>query len=364
MRDTSQWAGVLIDQIKSSVKGLNRNFGYSDRNSTSNAARARLFCDVELALTLISAEMPQEPVAVVPALLSAQELPALREALKRPTLRRRLAVARHLLSQFQSYSAWIAAIKFYEEVEEVNRLYSCAGLDYPPQRRSVSVCPQREEIYLEALDTLPRHRAVSLDYAEPGRTYYFQTGDVWNPVSIDESQFSAGPNLHKQDLSRPRERGSINFTISELRKTAVRMDRQSVERPQLWEQRFDAIDLRDKDDAPLAAVCVNDTTNAIGSLGTGKTTLSDVLAVHAADRGLKTTIVVGNNVEAVSRATEFGRLGYQSVPLMGATDRGGHRRQIYGVVSAKHTSPLLQATDPRLKWFSSVCRLRILRNRG
>ena len=341
MRDTSQWHGVLLDQINNGVISVSRNSGQNDRNDTPNSAGARLFCDVELALTLISAEMPQEPMAVVPALLSAQELPALRKARENPRLRRRLAVARHLLSRFQGYNAWTSALRFYQEIDEVNRLYRVTGLDCPPQRRSVSVCSHREKVYLDALDAAPEHRAVSPAYAEPGQTYYFQTGELWNPISIDGSQLPVGTDPQHQDLFESRKREPLKFAMSELRETALGMDQLSTEYPRLWEQRFDAIDLRDKDNGRLDEIFINGTANAIGSLGTGKTTLSDVLAIHAADRGLRTTIVVGNNVEAISRATEFGQLGYPSVPLMGATDREGHRRQIYGVVAAKHNSPLL-----------------------
>jgi len=91
-----------------------------------------------------------------------------------------------------------------------------------------------------------------------------------------------------------------------------------------------------------------------GMVSSGKSTLMDIIAVWAARSGLRTMIVVGDNVDVTTRVEGFRKLGLSSVPIMGLGGRTRRMEQIERVaISGSNGGPAWR--DPRLKWVSPIC---------
>ena len=335
MRNLRSWKTELVRDLRSATDNPNA------------------LCDVELGLTLAAEVCPHETPDVVPALLSGNVVPGLDPHALSAIQRALIARARVLL-RVQGQTRWTELLQLYRSQSEIVRLFDVEPSE-PARRKSSSVRPDRRGIYLEALNSPPPFENFRKQPAAAG-TYYFCVRDdhepgpyQWHSVTFTEEDIAGFPDSTPGSLSSPRtDRRSLVVSWDDLRATAEWMDQES--RGTNWSQRFDRMNLVGGTDRGLKMTGLY---HLVGMVGSGKSTLMDILAVWAARSGLRTMLVVGDNVDATTRVEMFRGLGLNSVPLMGLGGRKRRREQLERVANQSGRG----WQDPRLKWASPVCPL-------
>lgn len=371
MRDVSKWKIGLVKRLKS-----------ESMNSISSPSR---FCDVELGLRLVERLFPQESPALVPLLLSGYPINRIRE-LNTNELGM-LARSRCLLPYFQGTRAWEDALRQYREVVQRHRLYDI--LDDPGStaiRQTVTLCPDRVNIYDKALTDRIPHAARRNSPVKANTEYYFMQRNAdtnsrdWLAVEFPAyivNRPSEGPSPVLRELE---ERLPLTIQWDDLRATAEWMDEKEEELRRAnnanvpksgWASRFERMlldtDLAGSDIA--SSFKLDGLFHMVGMVGSGKSTLMNVMAVWAARGGLRIVLVVGDVVDVIETADRFVNLGLKATPILGEHSRDEHRRKLEKIVQndaamASDTS-FAPWKDSRLRWTSPICVLgQFLKNRG
>jgi hypothetical protein len=344
MRDVTNWKRILVERL-GSEGGLTRQ-------------QASLLCDVELGLFLIEELLPSEAVATLPAILSGYQFPTSRATSWTAEQRRMLAVGRQLLRYYQGRRRWRQALSEYTQIPSVCRLYGFTSPERAPTPQVVSVCTDRQQQYAQALRSRVPHRKTRRVFADPGLAYEFEHRDVYESVTFPGSILGR-VERRTSVLRQSEQRVPLSVPWHELLATAEWMDTQELD--ESWRARMDRMQLLlfGDDAQPLSgprALQLEGVCHLVGMVGSGKSTLMDVLAVWAARKGMRSTLVVGDVTDAVRRATLFTRLGISAVPVLGVSDRARHLDRIHRLLRENgRPQGLLPEDDPQLQWFSPVC---------
>ena len=338
MRDARNWKAELIEQLK----------------VVANVPST--LCDVELALTLVEEVCPGDPPEILPGLLSGNAIPGLDAAALSVAKRGMLARARALL-RVQGHTRWSEMLRTYHSEAEPVRLFEM-GTDGIARRRTPSICPDRYDIYVDALNTPPPFVNATRRPAGAG-TYFYQVRQdggqgqqEWHSVQFADDDIQAIPMVHPRSVgSKRKTRRPLTVSWDELKSTAAWMDRQSCGTN--WLKRMDNMSLGH--DRRRKTLVLDGLYHLVGMVGSGKSTLMDVLAVWSARSGLRVMLVVGDNVDVTTRVEKFRGLGLKSTPLMGAGPDARKRRREQIERVAIESGEGWQ--DPRLKWVSPICPL-------
>lgn len=366
MRDRHAWSKPVRDELK-------------DRLRAADIA-PHDFCATELGLYLLHTTMPQEPARALWALLIGFPFPGLPES---GDDARAIAVARMLLPEFRSPHAWAQALERYCGLPESVRGFDVDECDGSVRRRAPSIASQRWDVYARALRAAPPHRLDRIEAATAGRFFVIDARNVrreatLTPDLIPSSLQSGAPDAAPRAFPRdpPPERAPITVSWDDLHATATWMDARERDvqkhnpgfRPGQWRQRLERMRLNLFDAThgvfrSSDALTLDGVVHLVGLVGVGKSTLMDVLAVWMAQRGKRTVLVVGDVISALDRADRFARLGLTAAPLLGATTRVDHLRNLHrAFASPSPDSPL----DPRAQdhrgfaWLSAACPLDAL----
>lgn len=334
MRNARSWKAELIDELR----------GDADDPSA--------LCDVELALTLVNEICPGESPDVVPALLSGNVIPGLSPTTLSEVKLGMLARARALL-RVQGHTRWSEMLRIYRSETELVRMFD-TDADGAARRRTPSICPDRRDVYLDALNSPPPYGSTRRKPAGVGNYFYQVRQDrgrgqqEWHSVRFTEDDIQAIPDVRPRSIgSKRKSRRQLTVQWSQLRATAAWMDQRSCGTN--WLQRMDNMGL--EQDGCRQDLTLDGLYHLVGMVGSGKSTLMDVLAVWAARSGMRVMLVVGDNVDVTTRVERFRGLGINSVPLMGVGSRKRRREQIEKVAMEGGEG----WRDPRLKWVSPIC---------
>ena len=342
MRDSANWKTELVRRLPGDSK------------------KSAVLVDVELALTLVSEICPGETPAVVPALLSGNPIPELCSSQLSESQRGMLSRGRILLRYFQGESAWRNALADYQSGDETVRLYDVQE-GRPATLLQSSICPDREVIYLKALCTPPPHSNTSMKSIEDG-TYSIQIREndgkgerSWYQVLFTPEDIQNIPTTEPVRLRSVEKRMPLTIPWQSLRETADWMDNISDEN---WRRRLE--DMRvslgpDDDSKAQSDLKLDGLFHLVGMVGSGKSTLMDIIAVWAARQELRIMLVVGDNVDVVDRVEKFRKFGLNSVSLMGINRRDNQVRQIERVVLNDLNDGGRIWEDSRLNWVSPIC---------
>ena len=340
MRNSSSWKSDLVE-------GLSRH-----------TANPSMLADVELALTLVSEVCPQDPPAVVPALLSANLLPRLRPDALSDTQRDMLARARTLL-RLQGDMRWKEMLKSYSSESEIVRIYEINGKG-PANLKQSSICPDRYEIYLKALKSPPPYTTRTLSSASSGIHWFPLRSEQgmgpfeWHSVTFSEEELQKIPSAEGRPLRPARDPERLTVPWDELKETAEWMDGRDCGN---WLRRLEnmRIELHIGCESERPDLTLDGLFHLVGMVSSGKSTLMDIIAVWAARSQMRILLVVGDNVDVTTRVERFRNLGLTSVPLMGLGSRDRRREQIERIVSAESMGEEPPWKDPRLNWVSPIC---------
>ena len=155
----------------------------------------------------------------------------------------------------------------------------------------------------------------------------------------------------------------------ELADTAAWMDAELAARnepPGRWAYRFNRVGLsvRDTERSDFTGsdvLSIDQMLHIVGMVGAGKSTLRDVLAVWAAQHGLRSTLVVSDVAEALHLVALFTSLGFTAAPVLGASTRERHVQRMHRRLAARGNASLLAHDSPAFDYLSTACPLDALR---
>ncbi|GAA3422522.1 hypothetical protein [Streptosporangium vulgare] len=143
-------------------------------------------------------------------------------------------------------------------------------------------------------------------------------------------------------------------------------ERQVGRPPGDWERRLAALSLDTRTDdgrgfAPAEVLGLDGLLHLVGMVGAGKSTLMSLIAVWAAGRGMRTTLVVGDVAEQLTLTALFRELGLAAAPVLGTTTRETHVQRLHRRLAARAPGSLLTHDHPGFDDLSTVCVVDALR---
>lgn len=363
MRDRSTWQAGLVDDLEPHLEGAKPRL------------TASRLCEAELGLYLMEQLIPGHPAEAGWTLLGGYPFARAIDAVTTPEQERMLQVARHLLWPLRRPRSWTLALDRYAQVEERLRGYVLDGPGDTARRRRPAIAGHRWEAYAAALATPPPFVLQGTPVASPG-LYRFRERParngaelLWTSVELPEA-LPALPGA-EHELGTPLAGGGKPLRVrwDELADTAAWMDAELAARnepPGRWAYRFSRVGLsvRDAERSDFSGaeiLTIDQMLHIVGMVGAGKSTLRDVLAVWAAQHGLRSTLVVSDVAEALHLVALFTSLGFTAAPVLGASTRERHVQRMHRRLAARGNASLLAHDSPAFDYLSTACPLDALR---
>lgn len=356
MRDR-EWKSKLSQSLKkyldsNNISWLNK---YPDKS---------VFWEIELSLFVITKLFPQQPlVDKLWIILTGYELPVPEISNLTKEQRHILGNARHLLNGFRGRFKWEKELDSYLEVPESLRGYQINLQTREAQTKSVVAVGDRFDIYRKTTTEVLDYRDRDLKWATKGDYLVYQNG-IQHKISISEQFASfAGNNFSSHNLDGKQTRTEIAVTWEELIETAVWMDRQWEQlgkNPKNWSRRLRDIELRliENDRNSLAEdLTINGRFNLVGPVGTGKSTLMEVLAVWAAKNKRHVTLIVPDVIDQLKRAQLFLQLGFKAAPILGVSNRQNHLNRLHRTCLVDNPDSQMIQNHQGFQWVSMGCAL-------
>ncbi|MFI5985619.1 hypothetical protein ACIBEA_32765 [Streptomyces sp. NPDC051555] len=339
-----------------SLSGLARFSGLS-----ASGPELRDMCQVEIGLHFQQRLMPGSPATHAWVLFSGYPFASAWGVGHPQAVEQQQRVARHSLWTLGRRRAWRDALERYQKLAPALRGFDVTDPDRPAVRREVSVAGRRWQDYDEVLRVAPPLAGVRPAQAGEG-TYAFPLSR--SMAVVDLPQLPQAP-LIAHDVDRPPPGGGepLTFTLGELIRTAAWMD--TVEDRQ-WAARLAPLVLSVRTAAgfePSDSFTVDGVQHLLGIVGSGKSTLRDVIAVHLATRCAKRTTVVVSDVADVLKLTKLYNVytGNGAAPILGAAGRERHAQRLHRRLAGQGEHRLLAHTDSSFAYLSSACTLNALR---
>jgi restriction endonuclease in pPIWI_RE module len=323
--------------------------------------------DTELGLFVLESVAPAEAPSAVWTLLGGYPVAAAAGAAIGPREQQMITVARLLLPRYRSPRDWERLTAAYALAPEQVRGYLIAGDGSGFARREPRVAPHRFEVYQDALAEIPAYRKAGLRVAGPGDYLVRSSAGVETGVRIP-AWLPVVPIAAGHDLDQGPSRSPFTVTWDQLRDTAEWADdtERRLGMPESrWAGRLKNITLAvpgpDGELRQCGELAVDGMFHLLGMVGSGKSTLMDLLCMHAARHHRKVTLVVGDVVTLLRKVDYFTRLGLAAAPIVGQSNRARHVERLHRLADGDDTR-LTQLMSPLLDWVSTACPLDGLRD--
>ncbi|MFI6324793.1 hypothetical protein ACIBG8_45220 [Nonomuraea sp. NPDC050556] len=290
-----------------------------------------------------------------------------------PSARQAIRVARELLPSRRAPQDWTRLIRHYRDTPEWVRGYLIEGGGSEFWRRSPRVAPFRFDVYAEALASLPRYRTKRITRAEPG-IYSVAGGRTPSSVRIPDWLPEPLP-IDAHDLAAVPKRPPFRVTFEDLRETAVWTERREAEvglKSGGWGKRIHDVTLAVRAGngqlAPGVALEVEGMYHLLGMVGAGKSTLMDLLCIHAAksEPAQRITMVVGDVTSLIRKVVYFNALGLNAAPIIGQSNRSRHVERLHRLTTVADDTRLSTLGDRNIRamfnMVSTACALDGLRD--
>ncbi|WP_351232245.1 hypothetical protein [Streptomyces sp. NPDC002133] len=362
MRDRESWHRPVSRELARVWDGLPPEL---------DGVKPAQMCQVELALRLMQRLAPDEPAEGAYTLFGGYPFATAAGLARTSEHETMIAAARHLLWTLRRGRAWEQALDTYRRVPERLRAYEVppAGSGEPPHPLVPTVAAGRLAAYDDALAALPDFARRSLPLAPAGRSNFRERRRTTS-VTIPEQLVFDRPQGHDLAAARPGASAPLTVTRAELDDTAQWMDdmerETGVERPGRWGARLAELRIapRDADGRGFTdgdALRLDGLLHLVGMVGAGKSTLMTLVAVWAARKRLRTTLVVGDVAEQLRLCELFTLLDLPAVPVLGPTARQTHVERLHRRLASRGLDNLLDHDAYGFDELSTVCVVDALR---
>ncbi|MEU9331771.1 hypothetical protein AB0D49_01220 [Streptomyces sp. NPDC048290] len=327
------------------------------------------FCQVELGLYLQRKLMPGAPAGGAWVLFSGYGFAQAYGVPLPPDVDRTLRVARYSLWTLRRGRAWCEALDRYQDFDASVRAYDVTDTEAPAEHRELSVAGDRLQVYERLLTVAPPLEGERQPVAGPGPHAF--------PVSrslavVDLPVVSRGPVVaHDLDLTPPGDGAPLVFTRRDLERTAAEMDALHAGEPEdrapHWVKRLGDFELSVNEDGTFRKrrdfqFTVHEIQHLLGIVGAGKSTLRDIIAVHLARRGQRTTVVVSDVAEVLKLVELYNRYtDGTAAPVLGSSGRERHAQRLHRRLAGRDEHRLLAHDDPAFAYLGTSCVLNALR---
>jgi hypothetical protein len=351
MRDRSTWYESLVRDLR-------------PWPTTHANVKPALLCQVELGLRLLETLGDGRPADGVWTLLGGYPFAQAAGIAPGPAERLALTAARHLLWPMRRRRMWQQCLDAYLDLPEWLRGYRIPPGGGPARRVAPPVAARRFTVYDAALGALPPFASNPLPRAQAG-SYRFMDRRRRTSVTVTQELVLDPADGHDIAMGRPGPGGPCTIPLAELAEVAQWMDAQEGRRrlPKGdWERRLSELrlDTRTADGGSFAAseeLVLDQLTHLVGMVGAGKSTLMTLIAVWAHQRGLRTTLVVGDVAEQLHLTELFRSLGLTAALVQGHTTREQHAQRLHRRLAARGQRSLLTHTDRAFEHLSTACPL-------
>lgn len=344
MFNRSEWYQSLKQQLRES----------SNAASELNGKEIAALFQVELGLYLMTnLGLKDDPIAVLPAILSGLPFPALSGL--STTQQRSIAIARLLLSAYSAETGWEESLRTYTRLPAELCTYKIESA-IPFKEQLIEGCQipvyhggARHQVYHQTLSTLPPWSKNRRNYAEVGEVNftiftYNKSGRHERSVNLTADHIERATELPILPFRSARD--AMEIPYSELEQVAQYMDDRLLEK-QLkpnWVSRLHRYvhyhayeNGRLSKKANTIPLNIQGFTHLVGMVGSGKSTLMKLIAVHSALQvpPKKTAIVLNDVVSVLDVVDELNRvLAVDSehpvaIPLIGRSNRHEHLKRLY-----------------------------------
>jgi pPIWI RE three-gene island domain Z len=375
MRNLTTWNKDICkalgetDELKEYVEIDSPDLNYRERKREINRV-AKLITEVELAIILLKAIAPTEPVSSVVALLSGYRFP--HPALESEGNWQLVRIARFYLTHHKS-SQWSRSIQTYLKLPDTIRIFSFTHEDEVPSQVPASIYPHRARLYYQTLSHTPSHQTIQVNLATAGNWYAEISEQGHSPHQVPIYIPSVVANLAANApvinfTPRSSENPSVTVTLAQLLDSAQEMDERlsGSNMRENYCQRLSGIELQLHDDLDNDfhrgdELKIDRLLHIVGLLNVGKSTLIEILIYHLAKSGYRCALIVNDVVAAVRIASLFAhRLGIPAAPILGA-DRESQLAKVYEPLLATEGEDITAGgTHPAWRWFSPICPLLTL----
>ncbi|MEU0691789.1 hypothetical protein [Streptomyces uncialis] len=329
-------------------------------------------CQVELGLYLQEKLMPGSPAGAAWVLFSGYGFADAYGASLLPDTAQTLRVARYSLWTLRRSRTWREALESYQRFDSRVRGYEVPDPESPATRREISLAGDRFAVYERLLRAAPPLAGKPMSVAGQGPHAF--------PVSrtmavVDLPLLPRTPLVaHDMDLEPAGGGEPLVFTRKSLERTAAEMDAAyartgGVRRP-CWLERLRAFDLSTKENGTFHKADKNEDytftvdgiQHLLGIVGAGKSTLRDIVAVHLAKLGKRTTIVV-TDVAEVLKLVQLYNLYTDggAAPVLGSSGRERHAQRLHRRLAGRGEHRLLAHDDPAFAYLGTSCVLNVIR---
>ncbi|MEV0281802.1 hypothetical protein AB0I22_36205 [Streptomyces sp. NPDC050610] len=320
-------------------------------------------CQVEIGLHLQQRLMPDSPASHAWVLFSGYPYAAAWGVPLPPDGKTVLRVARHSMWTLRRPRAWREALERYQRFLRPLRGFDVPDPDRQAVRCEVSIAHRRWQDYDSLLHVAPPLAGERLRVAKPGPHAF--------PVSrtmavVDLPSVPAVPLVaHDMDALPQGEGEPLTFCLAELAATAAKMD--AVRPGRDWLGRLRALNLSTRATdgfEPSDTFTVDRIQHLLGIVGSGKSTLRDIIAVHMVTKREKRTVtVVVGDVAEVLKLVELYNVYTDgaAAPVLGAAGKERHAQRLHRRMAGRGEHRLLAHDDPAFDYLSTSCVLNTLR---
>ncbi|MGW5067081.1 pPIWI_RE_Z domain-containing protein [Streptomyces cyaneofuscatus] len=349
------------------LRTLGAFLGESERKPALEA-----LCQVELGLYLQQKLMPGSSAGSAWVLFSGYGFAEAYGAPLPPDTERTLRTARYSLWTLRRSRTWREALESYQMFDPRVRGYDVPDTEAPATRRELSVATDRFAVYERLLRTAPPLAGQRMPVAGQGPHAFpvSRTMAVVDLPSVPHTPVVA----HDMDLQPAGGGEPLVFTRRCLERTAAEMDathaRAGQGRPPRWLERLRAFDLSTREGGAFHkagrdedfAFTVDGIQHLLGIVGAGKSTLRDIIAVHLAKLGKRTTIVVTDVAEVLKLVRLYNlHTDGAAAPVLGSSGRERHAQRLHRRLAGRGEHRLLAHDDPAFAYLGTSCLLNIRR---
>ncbi|MFB6953585.1 hypothetical protein ACFCXP_28490 [Streptomyces niveus] len=364
MRDRDDWHKPVSKELRGR---------WDEVPAELSGVNPALLCQVELALRMLERIAPQEPAGGAYVLFGGYPFLRARGLVHGTGHEVMLSAGRHLLWTLRRRRTWRQALDTYRALPSRLRAYEVPDDGSPAVPVVPAVACDRLTEYDKALAALPPLARKALPLAPVGRATFI----AWRratSVTLPERPRPEPVPGHRPEDGRPGGGAPLTLTRAELAATALWMDETERENeaasPGHWQERLTELRIAPRDADGLsftdsATLRLDGLLHLAGMVGAGKSTLMTLIAVWAARRGLRTTLVVGDVAEQLRLSALISELldteGQRATPVMGLTNRQTHVQRLHRRLAARGMENLLDHDAPGFDDLSTVCVVDALR---
>ncbi|PWJ34961.1 pPIWI_RE_Z domain-containing protein [Sediminitomix flava] len=255
---------------------------------------------------------------------------------------------------------WEKRIKEYQILPKIIRRYDITD---SIQKLETSICPDRESLFREELNSIPKSNLREVKFAEKGKQYHVKyKKDKKIDVNILDHHISTQRIAQLEFENENPKSFDINWIELEIIARWIDKRFEELNLPSRnYNTRLEKIRLKIYNNSSetfekTQILSLENVSHMIGMLGSGKSTLMDILAVYIAQKGWHITLVVNDVIDALNKCDFYSKLGLLANPILSTQKERKleHLRRAYQSIPQEEYN-----SHKAFEWLNTSCALNL-----